>query len=152
MPDVMPDPAELQRAIDIYIRLAYPGDPPIVVRSQLGTLKSWTGRLTECPVLTPYPPKAATRYSLRLGNASYPHMKLTLDLSGDRKQFLYVVNTHDRHISPATNSPEFPAFQKLMETNQKLAEAIEAAWERAGIMTFKAYLRNDLQRRRAQST
>jgi hypothetical protein len=35
-----------------------------------------------------------------------------------------------------------------MEHNQRLAERIDAAWAAAEVPTFKAYLREDLRRRR----
>jgi hypothetical protein len=38
-------------------------------------------------------------------------------------------------------------FTQLMESNQKLAESIEAAWDVSGLPTFKRYLREDLARR-----
>jgi hypothetical protein len=36
-----------------------------------------------------------------------------------------------------------------MEKNQRLAEAIDLAWEKAAVPTFKTYLREDLRRRKA---
>jgi hypothetical protein len=36
-----------------------------------------------------------------------------------------------------------------MDQNRTTAEAIEAAWEEAGLPTFKKFLRDDLARRQA---
>jgi hypothetical protein len=42
-------------------------------------------------------------------------------------------------------------FCQLAEMNQKIAGAIDTAWERQGVPTFKEYLKRDLQRRAAAS-
>ena len=44
-------------------------------------------------------------------------------------------------------SREFTAFRQLMELNQTVAQAIEAAWERDELPTFKTFLKEDLVRR-----
>jgi hypothetical protein len=40
-------------------------------------------------------------------------------------------------------------FAQLLNQNLYIAQQIEAAWEKAGVPTFKAYLREDLARRAA---
>jgi hypothetical protein len=89
-----------------------------------------------------------TKYSLRLGNRHYPHMKLVIERSPDGHGHLFRADTHDAHCRPVPNSRDFHVFNKLMEQNRDVAERIEAAWEQAGVPTFKAYLRQDLARRR----
>jgi hypothetical protein len=149
MPIDTPNPAEVMRAIEIYLKLAHPGEPPFVVRSQLGALKTWQGEFFKCPLFVPDLHTPPLRYTLRLGNQYYPHMKLAIELAPDESRFLYRADTHDRHICPATSAPEYPAFVQLMERNQKVSEAIETAWDQADLPTFKRYLREDLTRRRA---
>jgi hypothetical protein len=149
MPTPLPNPAEVQRAIDLYVKLAYPGEAPFVVRSQMQTLKNWRGEFFKCIVFAPDPHTPPRRYALRLGNSLYPHMKLAIELAPNDSRFLYRADTHDRHICPARSSPDYAIFCQLMEKNQALAEAIEKAWEQAGLATFKAYLREDLKRRQA---
>jgi hypothetical protein len=92
----------------------------------------------------------AARFSIRLGNRSYPHMKLTVDRRPDGQGYLYRADTHDRHITVPPESQEYPAFVRLMKENQELAQAIENRWEQEGLPTFKGYLRQDLARRTEQ--
>ena len=47
-----PDPSIVNRAIETYVKLAYEGDPPAVVRSALATLRGWAGKFYACPVFT----------------------------------------------------------------------------------------------------
>ena len=87
------------------------------------------------------------RYSLRLGNRVYPHMKLTIDRAPTGDRHFFRVDTHDRHVRPPAGSPEEQAFADLMASNQRSAQTIEAAWEASGIPTFKTFIRDDLARR-----
>jgi hypothetical protein len=136
----------------VYLRVAYDGHEPPLVRAQLAGLRARPAeRFYDSPLLwredKEDPPG---RLALRLGNRHYPHMRLMIERSPDRSRFLFRVDTHDRHICPPSTSPEFPAFAEMMEKNQRLSEQIEAAWAAAGIPTFKTYLREDLARRQAR--
>jgi hypothetical protein len=51
---------------------------------------------------------------------------------------------------PDPTSAEYGLFCHLVENNQAMAQTIEAAWEAAGLPTFKSYLRGDLARRKAE--
>jgi hypothetical protein len=148
----LPDRTEIFRAIDVYLSEAYPQGLPFVARSQMDTLKQWAGPFIKCPVFIPDPSAPDARYSLRLGNSNYPHMKLRIEAAPNESQFLYRADAHDRHICPPAGSREHSEFCKLMEQNQKFVEAIEAAWEKAGLPTFKSYLREDLKQRRGELT
>ena len=88
------------------------------------------------------------RYSMRLGNRHYPHMKLRIEPSPDASRYLFRCDSHDRHVCPPETSPEHKAFRDLMEKNQQVVEGVEAAWAAEGVPTFKSYLREDLERRR----
>ena len=147
----LPDVSRVLSAIDAYLRVAYDGGPPPLVRAQLAGLRARPAeKFFDSPLLwredQDDPPG---RYALRLGNRHYPHMRLMLERSPDRSRFLFRVDTHDRHICPPSSSPEFPAFAEMMEKNQRVAEQIESAWAEQGIPTFKTYLREDLARRQA---
>jgi hypothetical protein len=143
-----PDPAEVMRAVDVYIQTAYPSGPPAVTRARLEVVKASDGPLLSCREFVAEPRgELGTRYTLRLGNPFYPHMKLAIEPSPAGDRYLYRADTHDRHICPKPDSPEYAAFTALMEKNQTMASAIETAWERADVPTFKAYLREDLRRR-----
>jgi hypothetical protein len=143
-----PDAALVQRAIDVYVKTAYPDGPPVAVRSMLATERSWAGHLTDAPVFIKDDPKNTTKYSMRLGNASYPHMKLVIERAPDEKQgFLFRADAHDAHCCPPAGTPEHDAFRQLMTKNQEVITAVEKAWAAAGVPTMKTYLQADLARR-----
>jgi hypothetical protein len=136
--------------------------PPSAVRARLETLKSTPAEtFYDSPVLerqespkTPgeAPPRDALplRYALRLGNRLYPHMKLMIDRSPDGQGYLLRADTHDAHIQPRPGSREMGAFAELMKMNRTIADAIEARWEQLSLPTFKKFLRDDLERRKAK--
>jgi hypothetical protein len=145
-----PDAALVQRAIDIYVRTAYPDGPPVAVRSMLATERSWAGHITDAPVFIKDDPKNTTKYSMRLGNASYPHMKLVIERAPDGRGFLFRADAHDAHCCPPAGTPEHDAFRQLMTKNQDVITAVENAWATAGVPTMKTYLKDDLARRQQQ--
>ncbi len=149
MPTTTPPPSEVLKAIEIYLGLAYPAQLPLLVRSQLDRLRAAGDAIFKCPVLVPDRPVDPARYTLRLGNQLYPHMKLVIELAGTCERFLYRADTHDRHVCPGQNSPDYAKFVELMTKNQKLAESIELEWEAQNIPTFRAFLRSDIARRQA---
>jgi hypothetical protein len=141
----------MNRAIDTYVRIAYPDGPPVTVRSMLATQRGWKGKFQDTPTFVKDRLVDPTKFQMRLGNAHYPHMKLTCELSPDGKQFLFKADAHDAHCCPPAGTPEHQEFRKLMEQNQQTVTAIENAWAAEGIPTFKSYLKEDLERRRAKS-
>lgn len=152
MASAMFDAALVQHAIDIYMKKAYPqGPPPVVVASMLATLRQFAGDFFKAPAFVKDDPKSPRKYSLRLGNCNYPHMKLVYELGPDGKTFLFRADAHDAHCCPPADAPEHAPFRQLMETNQKIIAQIESAWADEGIPTFKSFLREDLARRQASS-
>ena len=146
-----PDAALVQRAIDVYVKTAYPDGPPVAVRSMLATERSWAGHITDAPVFIKDDPKNPTKYSMRLGNAAYPHMKLVIERApGDQQSFLFRADAHDAHCCPPAGTPEHDAFRQLMIRNQDVISAVEHAWAAAGVPTMKTYLQADLARRQQQ--
>ena len=142
-----PDSATVFKAIDVYLGIAYRGkSPPTTVRGRIDTLHAAEPDLFECPA---WERGAATpqRYTLRLGNFAYPHMKLVIEPAPDGQGYLVRADTHDKHISLPPGSREHDAFRALMQQNQQIAGEIEAAWTAASIPTFKEFLRQDLARR-----
>jgi len=140
---------------------ATPEPVPSAVRSRLETLKSTPqDAFYESPVFERQEAPRASgdpspremlpiRYSLRLGNLHYPHMKLMIDRSPDGHGYLLRADTHDAHIQPRPGSREQASFAELMSQNRAVADAIEARWAEAGLPTFKQFLRDDLQRRKS---
>ena len=144
-----PDPSVALKAVDTYLGLAYEGAPPVVVQSQVRMMRSAGANLYRSAVVTRDLATPPTRYSMRLGNRYYPHMKLSIELAPDDKTWLFRVDSHDRHVCPPEGTPEHVSFVGLMQKNQQLSEAIESAWAQQGLPTFKTYLREDLDRRQS---
>jgi hypothetical protein len=144
----------LRRAVEVYLSHAYEsGVLPELVQRRL----AWDDGVDAGTLLT-RPPfervgKAGTGtgaqaiFALRLGNARYPHMKLQIQPWPNAAGFLLSVNTHDQVLSLDPNSPDAPAFRSLQAENQRLKEAIEQAWDQAGLPTFLRYLREYIEGR-----
>jgi hypothetical protein len=171
-----PASATLWRAIHIYLRVAYEGEiggadgipsgTPSPVKTKLQVLRSTDEReLFDSNVFerdaTPVPSSSNAsgqgllhsprprRYLLRLGNRNYPHMKMVIDRAPDGRGYLFRADTHDNHVRPKPGSRDEKPFLELMEKNRQVADAIETAWEQEGLLTFKKFLRDDLERRKA---
>jgi hypothetical protein len=145
-----PDPKVVWKAIEVYIDVAYGGPPPSAVRSRLETLRALSAdSFYDSAVFEHRGEGITARVLLRLGNRFYPHMKLAIEKRPDRHGCLFRADTHDAHCCPARASREYEAFRQLMEMNQTVAQAIDAAWEAANVPTFKTYLREDLARRQS---
>jgi hypothetical protein len=150
MPDApKPDAALVQQAIDIYLSAAYPGGPPMTVRSMVATLRGYAGDFFKAPTFVKDDPKSPKKYTLRLGNQHYPHMKLVYELGPDGSTFLFRADSHDAHCCPPAGTPEHDAFRALMTANQQVVTAVENGWAAAKLPTFKTFLKMDLERRRA---
>ena len=142
----------LRQALEIYLTQAYPGgSPPEVVKRRL----EWPSDVDPTTLLTRAPfervGKAAGGgspiYALRLGNLRYPHMKLQVQPWPNDAGFMLSVNTHDQVLAIDPASSDAQAFRDLQAENQKLKEAIETAWDHAGLPTFLSYLRRYIEDR-----
>jgi hypothetical protein len=151
MPLEPPDPSTVTQAVNAYLDVAYGPDRPLAVKSMVATLRDWGGKFYSCPVFVKDANTPPNRYSMRLGNRHYPHMKLVIERAPDGQSFLFRADTHDRHVCPIEGSVEHDAFVDLMTKNQEIAQAVDAAWAEMGLPTFKTWLREDLARRGGQS-
>lgn len=147
-----PEPAETWKAIELYLSRAYAGEPPLGVRARLDALRSaQEADFYRLAAFERTPADNPTKFSLRLGNRHYPHMKMVIERSPDGTQTLFRVDTHDRHVQPKPDSAEAGAYAELARRNQDLAQQIESAWEENSLTTFKKYLRDDLAKRKGES-
>ncbi|MFO0951269.1 MAG: hypothetical protein U0835_08975 [Isosphaeraceae bacterium] len=142
----------LRRAVAVYLDLSYPtGELPEVVRRRL----EWPDGVDADQLLNGPPFERVGKdksggssiYALRLGNAQYPHMKLQIQPWPNEAGFLLSVNTHDQILGLDPGAADLPAFRAVQSENQRIKEAIEEAWDRAGLPTFLRYLREYLEKR-----
>jgi hypothetical protein len=155
-----PEPAVVWRAVTTYLAHAYegaagpngvPAGTPSAVKARLESLRhAPAAEFYASPVFERDSVANPTKFSLRLGNRHYPHMKLVIDRAPDGHGHLLRADTHDAHCRPAPGSRDYPGFCQLMDRNREVAERIESAWDQQGVPTFKAYLREDLAKRKAQ--
>jgi hypothetical protein len=122
------------RAIDVYLHIAYGASPPSAVRARVETLRAMPdNELYDSAVLERDEPRCPHRYCLRLGNASYPHMKLIL-VRQPSGMYGFGVEEHDNlTTTPAPGSREWRFFHETIAHNRELAEKIEAAWHHEGM-------------------
>ena len=141
----------LRSAAQIYLGLAYPaGVIPAVVERRL----VWREGSAAEEVLGSPPFERAGKvhgrpdsvYALRLGNHRYPHMKLQVQPWPNLAGFMLSVNSHDQ-VSGLESGADAQAFRDLQAENQRLKEAIEEAWDDAGLPTFLRYLRDYIKSR-----
>jgi len=80
--------------------------------------------------------QAPRMYAIRLGNLSYPHMKLAIVEAFFQDEFVFTVDRHDTfHFEP--EMPGFQAWCELKELNRLVKDSIEDAWHKAGIPTLR---------------
>jgi hypothetical protein len=91
-------------------------------------------------------------YTLRLGSAGFPHLKLRVSNVNPEGEAVWVfgVDTHDAYSATSYRPPpghrDAEPWARLQAANQRLKEEIERAWEEAGLLTFNGLLRSDLER------
>lgn len=131
-------PAHVRRAVDVYMRNAWP-DPeranPWFDPKQLEGINS----IEEIfPLFTSAEQQdqgpQCQRYTLRLGNDSYPFMKFVLQEYLVDHEYFFSVDTHD-DLDVPEGTPDYAAWLELRKHNQALKQSIEAEWARLGLPT-----------------
>jgi hypothetical protein len=135
----------LRRAAEIYLQLAYPSAviPESIQRRLVWRSGCEAEELLQAPPferVAKAPGRPAAISALRLGNHRYPHMKLQIQPWPNDAGFMLSVNTHDQVAGFDLNGGDVQAFRDLQAENQRLKEAIEHAWDEAGLPTFLRYL------------
>jgi hypothetical protein len=142
-----PTPAVVWQAIEAWLAVAYDGAPPAPVAERLSALRAMNeAAFYDCEAFE----RGDDRYALRLGNGSYPHMKLVV-LAAPGGQALFRADTHDRHFQDLVGAPD-ARLAELMERNDAIARAIEDAWSARGLLTSRAYLHEQVATWRANHT
>jgi hypothetical protein len=147
----------LARAVAIYLARAYPeGGMPEAVAARARVPGDLAGEaLVERMPFERVPPeagpRAAQRLNLRLGNSAYAHMKLGLDRVSETDQWIFTVDTHDKHFAALVQSSEQEQYRQLRAWNERVKSEVESAWAAAGLPTFEQYLRGYLDRLHGQA-
>jgi CheY-like chemotaxis protein len=138
----------LRRAIEIYLEIAYANaEPPYSVRAKAAFDEQES--LGNTLALDQFEKNCAdqngkvTHYLLRLGNDHYPHMKLGLaSCAGNDDDFVFIVDTHDRHFRVDPELPGSDEFRELQLYNDKTKQQIERRWETKSLPTQRQVLEN----------
>jgi hypothetical protein len=139
-----PAPAAVWRAIEAYLAVAYDGAPPAPVAARLSSLRAAPETaFYDCEAFE----RGDDRYALRLGNRSYPHMKLVV-VAAPGGRAVFRADTHDRHFLDLIGSAQ-PRLADLLARNDAIARAIEDAWSACGLLTSREFLRGQVASWRA---
>jgi hypothetical protein len=155
MPGLCPD--LLSQACRIFLGLAYPGEESSIPAAKRAYLRI-PGEpdlelllkppvcqvLPRLPCLGESPAEGIRGYAFRLGSHVFPHLKLQVVGQGDG-EVVFSVDTHDQVRVPLGH-PDAAAWAQVQAANRQLKEEIEHAWEAAGLLTFNALLRRELQK------
>ncbi|MDA8377250.1 MAG: hypothetical protein M0Z50_09360 [Planctomycetia bacterium] len=139
----------VKKAMEIYLTLAYPsGDFPAVIKTRMAPIMaSADAALIEPEWFERCDKDGRAVYRLRLGQAAYPHMKLSIEESPDGTGYLLLADAHDIHLLAPENSPDAAFLSELRKNNAALVEKIQTAWTDAGLPTFRNYFRAAMERR-----
>ncbi len=129
----LPGPRDFLRAVDIYLQHAYEGAPPSAVRLRVETLRAMPDpEFYQSAVLEKDAPRCPVKFFLRLGNQTYPHMKLAL-FRQPGAAWAFAVEEHDQVGVPTPGSREYRFFSQMIAHNRELAMEIEKAWQDIGL-------------------
>lgn len=141
-------PAHLSRACHLFLAHAYPQGPgtipaPVAVFLSLDPEGPLEHLLRPPLCQTLRTAEGGVRgYALRLGSATYPHLKLQV-VACESVPCVFAVDTHDG-LPIAADDPDAPRWAALRQANRQLKEQIERAWEAEGLCTLNALLRREL--------
>lgn len=149
---------ELAQACRIFLDLAYPDGPDTIPANKLPYYTIASDRpisdfLLPAPVAVGVCQDLSQKkgglvgYEFRLGCASYPHLKLRIQVMNfhQREVRVYSVDTHDGFVEVHYHSPdEAEIWRTMVDHNRVLKNRIEEALRLAGMLTPKYLLRLDL--------
>ncbi|MFT5198841.1 MAG: CheY-like chemotaxis protein [Planctomycetota bacterium] len=131
--------SHVRRAVEMYLRAAYPEGPPQAQQITLQTLRDATSlRQVRSLFSTPRTSENVTcrRFTLRLGNQRYPFMKLVIQEYLVEDEYFFSVDTHDE-LKVTPEMADYKEWLDLRQFNGELKELIEAAWAEAGLPTHE---------------
>ena len=144
----IPAANDLSRAIEIYLRHAYPNGPSPEVQLTLPEEGFDPVEYLMSEKVQRDPSNAplgnVRSFGIRLGNSLYPHMKLRLSRPPNDDVFILSVDSHDAFLFAPEGSSDAPALEELKKTNMSIASAVMQAWDSAGLLTERNYLRRKI--------
>ena len=132
-------PEALRQAVDLYVDHAWPEEigAPVKPRYDASELEG-AGSLQALLALFDRPADgngpSLARYTLQLGNARYPFMKLVVQEYLVADEYFLSVDTHD-DLDIKADMPDYEEWQRVRAFNRHLKLQIEQAWHDAGLPT-----------------
>lgn len=150
----LPSAEQIIRAVELYLERAYAAPPPGIEQRLPANPDVGAYLMGRCVERDPSdaPLEQVRSFALRLGNDQYPHMKLRFSRPPRGDFFVFSVDSHDAFLSAPVGSADYEPLEALKRHNAKLADAIVAAWEGAGLLTERSYMRQKLQQARDRKT
>jgi CheY-like chemotaxis protein len=131
-------PAHVRRAVDVYVRHAFPvgiSTKPRITSADLTGAVTMEQLFERMDRLRATDVEGCRRYSLQIGNHLYPFMKLVLEEYLVNGEYFFAADTHD-NLDIRPEHPDYGAFQTLKDHNRALKLEIESAWRVAGLPTL----------------
>ncbi len=95
---------------------------------------------------------AVQAFSLRMGNERYRYMKLRIARPPGKDFFVFTVDAHDAILTAPPGSPDEAELEELRRYNSRICHEIMEEWDRCGLFTERAYLRQEIQRARERNS
>ncbi len=153
----LPSVTQIRLAIDLFCRQAYPKGTPAHVADKFAVaddcdIAQWL--MSDVAERDPadVPVSQVRSFALRIGNESYPNMKLRLTRPGKQDVLLFSVDAHDEFLLAPPGSPDYEALEELKKVNSAIVSAVETAWAGEGIATEKTHLRHAIEDARKRNT
>lgn len=129
-------PAHVRRAVDVYLRHAWPSGCGALPSVSLADLEgvSDLAQLFERFEKVAGTEGGLKRFALRLGNSRYPFMKFVVQEHLVNGEYFFSVDSHD-NLDIRPDNPDSEEWERLKAYNRKLKATIEAAWDAAELPT-----------------
>jgi hypothetical protein len=149
----LPGSEVLREAIDIYLSRAYPDGVGEQISRKFTVpddcdMGIWLLEIAGEPEPPGSDIDSVGTIALRLGNAFYPNMKLSMVRPPGSNTFLLMVDSHDVMLTAPAGSPDHQALEELKTANAAIATDITRAWDTAAMPTERNYLRDKIRQAR----
>lgn len=131
-------PAHVRRAVDIYVRHAFPpgiSSKPRITSADLSGATTIEELFERMDRLRATDLEGCRRYSLQIGNHLYPFMKFVLEEYLVNGEYFFTADTHD-NLDIRPQHPDYDGWVDVKLHNRALKLEIESAWRVAGLPTL----------------